>query len=93
MSIGVTVFGRFVDISRTERVIYIPVICTIDANNMTNENISPEHAYKFARGEEVIAQKGLPVKLGRPLDFLVIADHGEYLGFRWPSCGQFTRRQ
>ena len=53
---------------------------SIDANNMTNENISPEHAYKFARGEEVIAQKGLPVKLGRPLDFLVIADHGEYLG-------------
>ena len=27
--------------------------------------LSPEHAYRFARGEEVIARYGLPVKLSR----------------------------
>ena len=53
---------------------------SIDANNFGNLSISPDQAYKLARGEEVISQTGMPVKLGRPLDFLVVADHGEYLG-------------
>jgi hypothetical protein len=42
--------------------------------------LSPETALRFARGEQVIATHGLPVKLVRPLDFLVVADHSEYLG-------------
>ncbi len=40
-----------------------------------------EEAYRFARGEEVISSTGQPVKLGRPLDWLVIADHSDALGF------------
>jgi hypothetical protein len=40
-----------------------------------------EEAYQFARGEEVISSTGQPVKLGRPLDWLVIADHSDALGF------------
>jgi len=40
-----------------------------------------EEAYRAARGEEVTSATGLPFKLSRPLDFLVIADHAEYLGF------------
>jgi hypothetical protein len=31
--------------------------------------------YRFARGEEVVSATGQRVKLGRPLDFLVVADH------------------
>ena len=42
--------------------------------------LGPETAYRFARGEEVKSNHGLPVKLKRPLDFLVIADHAENLG-------------
>ena len=40
-----------------------------------------EDAYRFARGEEVTASAGLQVKLSRPLDFLVIADHSDNMGF------------
>ncbi len=42
--------------------------------------LSPETALRFARGEQVTATHGLPVKLVRPLDFLVVADHSEYMG-------------
>jgi hypothetical protein len=40
-----------------------------------------DEAYRAARGEEVTSATGLPFKLGRPLDWIVIADHAEYLGF------------
>jgi hypothetical protein len=39
-----------------------------------------EEAYRFARGEEVVASTGQPVKLSRPLDWLVIADHSDGMG-------------
>jgi hypothetical protein len=39
-----------------------------------------EDAYRFARGEQVIASTGQPVKLSRPLDWLVIADHSDGMG-------------
>jgi len=37
-------------------------------------------AYRLARGEEVISAGGQPVKLSRPLDFLVITDHSDLMG-------------
>ena len=40
-----------------------------------------DEAYRFARGEEVTASTGQPAKLGRPLDWLVIADHSDGMGF------------
>jgi len=40
-----------------------------------------DEAYRFARGEEVTASSGQPAKLGRPLDWLVIADHSDAMGF------------
>ncbi|MEG1969753.1 MAG: DUF3604 domain-containing protein [Burkholderiaceae bacterium] len=42
--------------------------------------LTPEQAYRFARGEEVVSSTGIPAKLARPLDFLVVADHAEGLG-------------
>jgi hypothetical protein len=42
--------------------------------------LGPEVAYRFARGEEVVSSTGQRVRLSRPLDFLVIADHAEALG-------------
>ena len=42
--------------------------------------IGPRDAYRFARGEELSASSGQPVKLSRPLDFLVVADHSDNMG-------------
>jgi len=41
----------------------------------------PEDAYKFGRGEEVTSSTGQRAKLSRPLDFLVVADHSDNMGF------------
>jgi hypothetical protein len=43
--------------------------------------LGPRDAYRLARGEEVTASSGQPVKLSRPLDFLVVADHSDNMGF------------
>jgi len=37
---------------------------------MAGDRLSPEQAYRFARGEEVVSSTGVPVMLSRPLDFL-----------------------
>lgn len=50
---------------------------------MSGDRLTPEDAYKFARGEEVISSTGQAVKLSRPLDFLVISDHVEGLGLMY----------
>ncbi len=47
---------------------------------MVGNLLGPEEAYRFARGEQVTSSSGQPVKLARPLDFLVVADHSENLG-------------
>ena len=47
---------------------------------MIGNTLGPEEAYRFARGETVTSSTGLPARLQRPLDFLVIADHAENLG-------------
>ena len=39
-----------------------------------------DDAYRFARGEEVVSTSGVPAKLSRPLDFLVVADHSDAIG-------------
>ncbi len=39
-----------------------------------------EEAYRFALGEEVTSSTGQRVKLSRPLDWLVIADHSDQMG-------------
>ena len=52
---------------------------SIDAGFVGN-TLGPEEAFRFARGEEVTSSTGLRVRLHRPLDFLVVADHAEYYG-------------
>ncbi|MHC4323921.1 MAG: DUF3604 domain-containing protein, partial [Planctomycetota bacterium] len=39
-----------------------------------------EDAYRLARGEEIKSSTGLPVKLSRPLDWIVITDHSDMMG-------------
>lgn len=43
--------------------------------------LTPRDAYAFARGAEVTASAGERAKLSRPLDFLVVADHSDAMGF------------
>jgi hypothetical protein len=43
--------------------------------------LGPRDAYKLARGEEITSNTDQPVKLSRPLDFLVVADHSDGMGF------------
>ena len=40
-----------------------------------------DEAYRFARGEEVISSTGLPARLSRPLDWLVLTEHTDLMGF------------
>jgi len=47
---------------------------------MIGNTLSPDEAYRFARGEEVTSSTGIPARLVRPLDFLVVSDHAENLG-------------
>jgi hypothetical protein len=42
--------------------------------------LGPRAAYRIARGDEVVSSSGQPVRLSRPLDWLVIADHTDGIG-------------
>jgi hypothetical protein len=51
---------------------------SFDAGFLTT--LGPEYSYRFARGEEVTSSTGVRAKLSRPLDFLVVSDHAEFIG-------------
>ena len=53
---------------------------SVDANSMGNTRLSPADAYRFAKGEAVVANNGMTARLEAPLDFLVVSDHAEYMG-------------
>ena len=47
---------------------------------LVGTSLDVDAGYRFARGEQVISNSGQPVQLIRPLDFLVITDHAEFIG-------------
>lgn len=47
---------------------------------MAGASLGPDDAYRVSRGETVTSHLGWKVKLIRPLDFVVVADHAENLG-------------
>ena len=53
---------------------------SMDANAVGNTRLSPADAYRFAKGEAVVANSGMTAKLDQPIDFLVVSDHAEYMG-------------
>jgi hypothetical protein len=53
---------------------------SLDAG-MFGNTLSVEDAYRFAQGEEVESSTGQPVRLARPLDWLVVTDHTDMMGF------------
>ena len=42
--------------------------------------LTPDDLFKAARGGEVVVDNGVRFKLDRPLDWLAITDHAEYMG-------------
>lgn len=42
--------------------------------------IGPDEALRYAKGEEITSNSGQPVKLSRPYDWMVVADHSDALG-------------
>ena len=50
-----------------------------DAYSMGNR-ISPDEAYRFAKGETIKATGGDKVRIRKALDFMMVADHAENLG-------------
>ncbi|TDL85783.1 DUF3604 domain-containing protein [Meridianimarinicoccus aquatilis] len=52
---------------------------SMDAGGFGNR-LGLDAAYRFARGEQVVASSGQPVRLSRPLDWLAITDHSDGMG-------------
>lgn len=52
---------------------------SLDAGLFGN-TVSIDDAYRLARGEQINSAKGIPVKLARPLDWLIVTDHTDLMG-------------
>ena len=53
---------------------------SLDAFGDGNTKIGPNEAYRWAKGETLAGDDGMPTRISRPLDFLMVADHVEYIG-------------
>ncbi len=42
--------------------------------------VGPDEALRYAKGEQITSSTGQPVKLSRPYDFMMVADHSDALG-------------
>ncbi|MEK7794262.1 MAG: DUF3604 domain-containing protein [Candidatus Hydrogenedentota bacterium] len=52
-----------------------------DAFLMQNRAVSPDDAYRFAKGEFILhPYTKAKIRIGTPLDFLVVSDHAEAIG-------------
>jgi hypothetical protein len=47
---------------------------------LVGDRLGPDEAFRLARGEQLRSSTGQLVQLERPLDWLVVTDHAEYLG-------------
>ena len=59
---------------------------SMDAGGFGNR-VGLRDAYRLARGEEITASSGQPVRLSRPLDWLAITDHSDGMGFHHRYLG------
>ncbi len=53
---------------------------SLDAGAFGN-TLLPDEAWRFAKGEQVTSSTGQPVRLARPLDWMVLTDHTDLMGF------------
>lgn len=45
-----------------------------------NVRSTPDDAYNYAKGEPIMHTSGQMIQSARPIDFMAVTDHGEYLG-------------
>ena len=76
-------YSRYVDQNFPQRVYWgethLHTTFSTDAG-LFGTRLTPDAAYRFAKGEEVVSNTGVRTKIIRPLDFLMIADHAENIG-------------
>jgi hypothetical protein len=76
-------FSPYVDQNFPNRVYYgdlhVHTSWSFDSG-LLGETLGPEDALRFARGEEVLSTAGNRAKLHRPLDFIAVTEHSEYMG-------------
>ena len=53
---------------------------SFDAYSFGNRTLTPADTLAFARGATLTASSGQEARLARPLDFLLVSDHAEYMG-------------
>jgi hypothetical protein len=53
---------------------------SLDGYGDGNTKNGPSEAYRWAKGETLAGDDGVPTRISKPLDFLMIADHAEYMG-------------
>ncbi len=77
-------YSPYVDATRPTRPYFgdthLHTSFSMDAGAFGNR-LPPREAYRLARGEQVVASGGQPIRLSRPLDFLVVADHSDNMGY------------
>jgi hypothetical protein len=60
---------------------HVHTSASLDAHRLRNRSADPDAAFRYARGLPVIhPYNRARVQLDAPLDFLVVADHAEYMG-------------
>lgn len=47
---------------------------------VSNVRTTPDDAYSYGKGVTISHVSGRPIKLDRPLDFMAVSDHAEYMG-------------
>jgi hypothetical protein len=73
-------YSPYVDQHFPQRVLWGDTPSFSVDSGLIGNTLGPDVSFRFARGEEVISNSGQRSKLNRPLDFLVVSDHAEYLG-------------
>lgn len=81
--IGLEVYSPFVGRAYPGQVLFgdahFHTNLSFDAG-LIGTRLDMDAGYRFARGEKVLSNSGQPVQLIRPLDFLFITDHAEFIG-------------
>lgn len=80
---GGEVFSPFVGRAYPDQVLFgdlhFHTEISVDAG-LVGTSLSVHDAFRIARGEKIISNTGQPVQLIRPLDFIAITEHAEFLG-------------
>ncbi len=53
---------------------------SFDAFSFGNRTLTSADSFAFARGDKITSSIGLEAQLKRPLDFLLVSDHAEFMG-------------